>query len=506
MVIDMLAPLSGTFRRRLRSARSSVSAFTWLSAGAAGALCLSVVDTLFGLSSAQPVVPFSISLVAAGSLLVGLAAAARGFHSLIAAAIVAVVWVFIAGLSAQTVPLIAGLICLAATAAIATLGDRLIAKKVPVEKERIEPTIPVEPIILDRQGRLHVDCTIDALKLRAGDNLVERVHLTEQVSVLHDLQDIAIGSAKERRRVVMFDVSPQDGPAHFVDLDIGFSAGANHIVLNHCERVSKATVEEDSTETHKRILAVASHELRTPLNAIIGFSDVLRTKTFGDFSDPRQEEYVKLIHDAGQDLLGLVNTILDVSKIEAGAYMLHAEPFDIIKTVEETSRLIEVDAAKKRLHVTNRCQSDGADYIADRRAVRQILTNLLSNAVKFTPDGGCIGIELARAGDGGFSLTVTDTGIGLSDFDQARLFKPFAQVDNAYTRQCQGTGLGLALVKGLVELHGGSLQVESDTDIGTAITAKFPGDLHKTVPIADRTTARGAPMAALSDLFQRKAI
>lgn len=506
MVIDMIAPLSGRLSKRLRNARSSVSAFTWLSAGAGGALCLSVINTLFGLSTAVPVVLFSISLVAVGTLLVGIAAAARGFHSLIAAAIVAVAWVFIAGLSAQSVPLMAGVICLAATAAIVTIGDGLVAKKAQVQKERIEPIIQAEPIILDRQGKLKVACAIETLPLRVGDSLIERVHLTEQVSVLHDLQDIAIGSAQERRRLVMFDVSADNEPARFIDLDIAFAADADKIVLTHCVPVPAEVAETDSTETHKRLLAVASHELRTPLNAIIGFSDVLRAKTFGDFNDPRQEEYVNLIHGAGQDLLSLVNTILDVSKIEAGAYTLHAEPFDIIKTIDETFRLIEVDAVKKGLHVTNRCQSDGADYIADRRAVRQVLTNLLSNAVKFTPDGGCIGVELARTDDGGFALTVTDTGIGLSDSDQARLFRPFVQVDNAYTRQCEGTGLGLALVKGLVDLHGGSLHVESDTDIGTAITAKFPGDVRKTVHIADRKPAQGAPVAAMADLFQRKAI
>lgn len=506
MIIDTIAPLSGTIRQRIRNARSSVSAFTWLSVGAAGALCLSVVNTLFGLSATEPGVPFSLSLIAVGSLLVGIAAASRGFHALISAAIVAVFWIFIAGLSAQAMPLMAGILCLAAIAAIVTLGDSLLGDAPSQQKERVEPTGPVIPVNLDRQGRLQTPFVIEGLHLNAGDLLVERVHITEQVSVLHDLQDIAIGNATERRRVVMFDISKSDEPSQFIDLDIGFETDTAGIAISHADRVSKEEPAEDGAETQKRILAVVSHELRTPLNAIIGFSDVLRAKTFGDFNDPRQEEYVHLIHDAGQDLLGLVNTILDVSKIEAGAYPLHAEPFDVAKTVHETMRLIEADASKKSLHLTTRCDMDGADYVADRRAVRQVLTNLLSNAVKFTPEGGCIGVELCRTTGGGFSLTVTDTGIGLSETELAMLFKPFAQVDNAYTRQCEGTGLGLALVKGLVELHGGSVEIESDTDIGTAITAHFPNDAQKLISIQDQKNAEGAPVAAMSELFQRKAI
>lgn len=506
MLIDHIAKVPHSLKGKLRHVRAGVAAFTWLGTGSAASLCVCVGNTLFGWSTIEPAIPFAISFVATGTLLMGIAAASRSCNAVVSAAVVSAVWLFVAGLAAQTTPLLAGILCLAAVASMINLSDYILK---PAQRDLPADTNhkPVDcSVLISRQGALLTQCTLGDLQLDAKTNLVERVHITEQVAVLHDLQDIATGEATERQRVVLFDVSSIDEPSRYVDLDITFANGAKGIVVQHALVLEAPQAMQDHSEAHKRILAVASHELRTPLNAIIGFSDMLRTKTFGEFNDPRQEEYVSMIYDAGHDLLVMVNTILDVSKIEAGSYALHTEPFDISKTISETMRLVDADAKEKKLHMTIHCDVDDADYVADRRAIRQILTNLLSNAVKFTPEGGCIGVELSRLSDGGFKIRVTDTGIGISESEIATLFKPFVQVDNAYTRQCEGTGLGLALVKGLVELHGGSLDVTSDTNIGTAMTVTFPRITQNLVQLTDHTPSDGAETAAMDALFKRKAI
>lgn len=484
-----------------------MSGFLWLGAGASVALCAAVGNTLFGWETIGPVVPFTISLTAMGTLLVGIAAASRWLNPTLSAIIVSAIWIFVAGISVLVAPFYAAVLCCAALCTIVSAGDQL-TKTINADAaaDMQAPKADKHAVTMSRQGVLNDALMIGEMTFEKGVNLVERIHISEQVAVLHDLQDIATGTADQRTRVVMLDVSADDESSRFIDVEMALSEKAGGISIACALVPEKQQPVETPAESHKRILAVASHELRTPLNAIIGFSDVLRLKTFGDFNDPRQEEYVGMIHDAGHDLLALVNTILDVSKIEAGSYALNQEPFNIDKTIAETMRMVEADASRKQLHLTLHGKADQDDYVADRRAFRQVLTNLLSNAVKFTPEGGCIGVELSRVDNGGFAVCVTDTGIGMTDAEIASLFKPFAQVDNAYTRQCEGTGLGLALVKGLVELHGGTLSVVSDTQVGTAITATFPGVSETLVQLADHKPSREYDSDAMAALFKRKAM
>jgi signal transduction histidine kinase len=215
-----------------------------------------------------------------------------------------------------------------------------------------------------------------------------------------------------------------------------------------------------------------SHELRTPLNAIIGFSEVLTERMFGELND-KQEEYLKDIHASGQHLLSLINDILDLSKIEAGRMELNLSSFDLPSTLDNALTLIKERAGRRgialKLDVDERIDS----FVADERKVKQVLLNLLSNAVKFTPEGGRVTLAAAPA-DGAVQIAVTDSGIGIAPEDQAAIFEEFRQVGTATAQKSEGTGLGLTLAKKFVELHGGTIWVESEPGKGSTFTFTLP--------------------------------
>ena len=218
---------------------------------------------------------------------------------------------------------------------------------------------------------------------------------------------------------------------------------------------------------------MVSHELRTPLNAIIGFSDMLEHEMFGPFADPRQKEYVGLIRESGNHLLAVVTSILDVSKIECGSYPIEPEPFRFRDAVDTCRSMMRLPAEAKSLTLDADIPAAIGQIVADRRAVQQMLINLMSNAVKFTPSGGTVTVGANRLGSR-LHFWVSDTGIGISEEDLARLGQPFTQVRNDYTREYEGAGLGLSLVKGLVALHEGSMMVESAPGQGTMVTISLP--------------------------------
>src|SRR5690606_30572090 len=222
-----------------------------------------------------------------------------------------------------------------------------------------------------------------------------------------------------------------------------------------------------------RFMAAVSHELRTPLNAILGFSDVLSHEMFGSFRDKRQLEYVRLIHDAGSHLLAVVNAILDVSKIESGTYEIRPEAFRFEDAVKLSLSMTAQQASDRDVSVTLDMPTDIGEVYCDRRAVQQVLINLLSNAVKFTPEGGAVTVTAERVGEK-LQFHASDTGIGIASEDLKRIGKPFMQVQNDYTRQFDGTGLGLALVKGLVGLQGGGMTIESAPGAGTCVSITLP--------------------------------
>ncbi len=224
-----------------------------------------------------------------------------------------------------------------------------------------------------------------------------------------------------------------------------------------------------------------SHELRTPLNAVNGFSDMMVNEMFGPLGDRRYKEYAQDILASGQHLLALINDILDMSKIEAGKMTLNFQLIDMAEVVDDAVRLMRNRAETASLRLTAAVAPGLPDIEGDDRAIKQVLLNLLSNAIKFTPAGGRVDIKVwamdADAGPPSLCVSVSDTGVGIAKADIGRLGRPFEQVETQHAKTQQGTGLGLALTRSLVELHGGRFELESDT--GQGVTASFTLPLYR---------------------------
>jgi PAS domain S-box-containing protein len=223
-----------------------------------------------------------------------------------------------------------------------------------------------------------------------------------------------------------------------------------------------------------QFLANMSHELRTPLNAIIGFSEIMANQMFGPLGAGKYVSYVTDILESGSHLLNVINDILDMSRIEAGAVRLNETEIDLNLTAGSALRLVEQRAGDAGLHLFNRIPSDLPSVYADERLMRQVLINLLSNAAKFTPAGGSISLNAGSAAGGGIWLAVADTGIGIAPENIAIALEPFGQVDGSLDRRYEGTGLGLPLVKSIVELHSGTIVIDSTPGVGTAVTVQLP--------------------------------
>jgi len=239
------------------------------------------------------------------------------------------------------------------------------------------------------------------------------------------------------------------------------------------DSLSKATHELAAASGHKSdFLANMSHELRTPLNAIIGFSEVLEQKMFGELNE-RQSEYVNDISSSGRHLLNLVNDVLDLSKVEAGRMEVDATEFAMTGTIEAALGYVRERAAGHAITLASELEPGLGTLVADERKIRQVLLNLLSNAVKFTPDGGRIDVTARRQADE-MQVRVRDSGIGIAPEDQAKVFEEFRQLGKPSDRSREGTGLGLALAKRFVELHGGRIWFESELGKGTTFTFALP--------------------------------
>ncbi|MGA0531943.1 PAS domain-containing sensor histidine kinase [Hansschlegelia sp. KR7-227] len=252
----------------------------------------------------------------------------------------------------------------------------------------------------------------------------------------------------------------------------------------HEEALIAAREEAERANVLKtRFLANMSHELRTPLNAIIGFSEILSDEQLCRLTPERRADYAALIHKSGAHLLDVVNSILDMAKIESGAFAILAEPCALEPIVRHCVSLMALKADSAGVALVARVPADLPEISADRRAVMQILLNLVANAVKFTPRGGEVVVEL-RPGAGGVALVVRDTGVGIAPEHLGRLGEAFFQIDSGVSRRHEGSGLGLSVVRGLVELHGGELGVESALGRGTSVTVFLPFD-----PAARRTAA-----------------
>jgi len=238
---------------------------------------------------------------------------------------------------------------------------------------------------------------------------------------------------------------------------------------------------EAANHAKSEFLANMSHELRTPLNAINGFSEIMASEMFGPLGHARYKEYSGDILSSGQHLLSLINDILDMSKIEAGKMQMRFEPVSIDEVVDDTLRLVRQRSDKAGLKLRTHLPTL-PEVEADFRALKQVLLNLLTNAVKFTPQGGAITVSAAVTDDN-IHLSVTDTGIGIPEKALSRLAKPFEQVENQFSKSKEGTGLGLALTKSLIEMHNGRMEIDSEVGKGTTV--------HVILPITQPATKQG---------------
>jgi signal transduction histidine kinase len=244
--------------------------------------------------------------------------------------------------------------------------------------------------------------------------------------------------------------------------------------LKHLAEETEAAKQraEAASLSKSQFLANMSHELRTPLNAIIGFSDMMKGQLLGPIGSMRYIEYAKDINASGTHLLSLINDVLDMSKIEAGRYTIHPEHVDGAEMLRSCARLVRVRASESGVALGIGVAPE-LPLEADARALKQVLLNLLTNAIKFTPSGGSVNLSAGRERDG-VMFRIADTGVGIAAEDLPRIGRRFEQVDNALTRKGEGTGLGLALSRALVELHGGSIEIESTVGEGTTVSVWLP--------------------------------
>ena len=231
---------------------------------------------------------------------------------------------------------------------------------------------------------------------------------------------------------------------------------------------------EHANQAKNEFLANMSHELRTPLNSILGLSETLLEQRRG-FLNEQQQNSLHIIESSGRHLLGLINDILDLSKIEAGKFDFYPEPFSVEELCRSSLAFIKSQAIKKSITVSYVNQSAVSRIVADSRRLKQVLVNLLTNAVKFTPEGGHVTLRVTTDRERSLAqFSVLDTGIGIAPEHLQKLFRPFVQLESSLSRQHEGTGLGLALVQKLTDLHGGSVHVESEVGKGSQFTINLP--------------------------------
>ena len=357
-----------------------------------------------------------------------------------------------------------------------------------------------------------------------GHGLFDRVHVADRPAYLTALADAA---AQGEDRSVEFRIR-RDGGAeaddHFIWIEMrcrpldrvanGAADSAREVVAV-LRDVSERKIQERALEIARkeservnagksRFLATMSHELRTPLNAIIGFSDMLGNETL-TLDDVRKMEYARLINESGRHLLSVVNGILDMSKMETGNFEITPEPFAPAQVIGSCCDLLALKAREAGVDLKTRIAASLPEVVADRRALNQVLINLISNAIKFTPRGGrvmvgasCDGVNLV--------ITVEDTGVGIGEDDLPRLGEAFFQARAAYDRRHDGSGLGLSIVKGLVHLHGGDMDIRSRLNEGTRVTVQLPLDCegHRPADPIKLVTERASELAEIAKIKVKK--
>jgi cell cycle sensor histidine kinase DivJ len=315
-----------------------------------------------------------------------------------------------------------------------------------------------------------------------GRTFFDRVHVADRPAFLRHCDEAARGHQPEpldlRVRFGALNAAPTYQSFTLVarPLTPSEERGPFITILRRVEKPSVTAMDDEPVQD--RILAVMSHELRTPLNAIIGFADLLASDLRVLQDDERRKDYARIIRLSGEHLLDVVNTVLDASKLQAGALPCEPETIAFAPLLAETIAIIQLKADKNDVHIQTPIFETDLELVADKRALRQILLNLLSNAVKFSPSGGEV-IVRARCEGTDFIVSVEDRGVGIAKQDLARIGEPFFQAHAGTARAYEGTGLGLSVVRGLVELHGGTLSIASEEGKGTCVTIRINRDIRR---------------------------
>ncbi|TCT03547.1 sensor histidine kinase [Aquabacter spiritensis] len=323
------------------------------------------------------------------------------------------------------------------------------------------------------------DLPADAL---AGAGIFERIHVADRPAFLSALA-AAIGDKRERSVELRLRSEPAGAAPDFAWMEVRVADAGQGLgrafwrdvtaAREEAERAAAAQAEaERANDAKSRFLAAMSHELRTPLNSILGFSELLQEDAAGRMDPARRADYARIIHESGQHLLGLVNDILDLSRVEAGAYDLACEDLDMNALIAGCLEMMALEAERRSVTLSSSMPAILPFLSADQRAMRQIVLNLLSNAVKFTPAGGRVDVSAGVAA-GALLVRVRDTGCGMASADLARIGEPFFQAGDMDHRR-SGSGLGLAVVRGLVDLHKGRFDVSSVLGVGTTVSLAFP--------------------------------
>lgn len=354
--------------------------------------------------------------------------------------------------------------------------------------------------------------------------LTDRIHVLDRPAFLTAFAEANRDGETRTIEVRMRRDRPQasGGPSHFIWVEIVLSpmveeemTGGRHEVVailrdvtarrDTEERIRLAHKQaEEASQAKSQFLANIGHELRTPLNAIVGFSELMSNGIGGELT-PGQKEYAVLIRESGRHLLDVVNMLLDMSKIEAGRFELQTESFSPKVLVEPCRQIVEPLAVARDVRIVTEIPGDLPQVVADERACRQILINLLSNAVKFSNSGGEVHLSMKRVGQK-LRISVRDQGIGMPADVVERIGEPFFQGQDGLARQYEGTGLGLSIVKGLVQLHDGSLHVASEQGHGTTMSVLLPLDGPAAAPTrAEVVTAMpAAPAQPQTDTWQNR--
>jgi two-component system, cell cycle sensor histidine kinase DivJ len=364
-------------------------------------------------------------------------------------------------------------------------------------------------------------------KALLGHGLFDRVHVADRPAYLTALANAATQAVDSSVEFRIRRESPgqPDARVSFIwvemrcralDREAGEKDAENEVVAVIRDvtnrKMQEQSVEEARQDAERanaaksRFLATMSHELRTPLNAIIGFSEMLVNEEMMQLDAARRREYAALIGESGHHLLSVVNGILDMSKIESGNFEITPEPFTPAPVIGTCCDLMALRAREAGIDLVCRVASDLPDIVADKRAVKQILINLLSNAIKFTQRGGKVTVTAETHGTA-MVLRVEDTGVGIGEDDLPHVGDPFFQARTAYDRPHDGTGLGLSIVKGLVELHGGELDIKSRVGSGTTVSVHLPVDCEKIAATEIKPKVHHLPVsepATVTDLRMRK--